>query len=460
VRDPPFLPSELIVSQIMERNSSATPEVSAKRGLNVAADFLWRFVLVYFFLSDWVWLDELAVNPTRPIHPVFSAIFGSAARWTGHHLFHLSGPLLPNSFRDTQYLYLVLLVLAVTSAVMAALWTAFGRRGTSAQTAYRLLRVWIRYTLAYMILIYAMDKVFRLQFIPPTLQRLIEPYGDSSPMAMLWTYVGYSGFMTVLSGVAEAVGAALLLWRRTAPLGALISVVMMANVALMDFCYDVSVKMLAAHFLAMSAFLLAHDAERLLGVLAFNRTAPARDLEKETITVTNPKIRRWVPLAKALIVLYTLAPVTWRTYHQFRDSGPYTPHVPFYGLYQVAALTVNGTARPLLVTDKAVWRYVIVEHRAEATIKTMDDSLIECKAKYIAAPAHLELQGNGPALSESAQGAAAMTLSMAPAENGEMLLTGQEGSDRISAVLEPIDPQSFTLVNRGYHWINASSFSK
>lgn len=446
---------------MMERNSSALSDVSAKSGLkHVVADFLWRFLLVYFFLSDWVWLDELAVNPTRPIHPVFSAIFGSAARWTGHHLFHLSGPLLPNSFRDTQYLYLVLLVLAVTSAVAAALWTAFGRRGTSAQTAYRLLRVWIRYTLAYMILIYAMDKVFRLQFIPPTLQRLIEPYGDSSPMAMLWTYVGYSGFMTVLSGVAEAVGAALLLWRRTAPLGALICVVMMANVALMDFCYDVSVKMLAAHFLAMSVFLLAHDAERLLAVLAFNRTAPPRDLEKETITVTNPALRRWVPLAKALIVIYTLVPVTWRTYHQFRDSGPYTPHVPFYGLYQVASLTVNGTARPLLVTDKAVWRYVIVEHKAQATIKTMDNSLIVCKAKYVAAPAHLELQGSGPALSESAQGAAALALSMTPAENGGMVLTGVEGGDRIAAVLEPIDPQSFTLVNRGYHWINASSFSK
>ncbi|MBT9331098.1 hypothetical protein [Paracidobacterium acidisoli] len=459
----------------MERYPSASFAPPAEhKPKNILLDFLWRFLLVYFFLSDWVWLNELAVNPTRPIHPVFNAVFGSLARWTGHHLFHLTGPLAPNSFRDTQYLYLVLLVLAVTSAVAALLWTAFGRKGHSAQTAYRLLRIWIRYTLAYMILIYAMDKVFRLQFIAPTLQRLIEPYGDSSPMAMLWTYVGYSGFMTVFSGLAEVLGAVLLLWRRTAPLGALVCVVMMANVALMDFCYDVSVKMLAAHFLAMSVFLLAHDADRLLRVLTFNSPAPARDLEKDELTVTNPSVRRWLPLVKALIVIYTLVPVTVRTYIQFRHSGPFAPHPPFYGLYQVRSLTVNGTPRPLLVTDGPVWRWLIVEHRAEATIKTMDNTLIVCKAQYHADAPDLQIQGTAPGLSSSesdlpghgpsssASDASplSLTLSPSPSQHGEMLLTGTDGSDKISAVLDPVDPRSFTLVNRGYHWINATSFSR
>jgi hypothetical protein len=452
------------VALVAEKNVSAVSELLPRlRSRNIAVDVLWRFLLLYVFLSNWIWVDELIINPTRPIRPVFNAVFGGLARWTGYHIFHLTGTLAPNSFRDTRYLYLLLLVLAVVSFVGAVMWTILRRDGRSAQTAYKWLRVWIRYSLAYMILIYAMQKVFRLQFPFPSLQRLIEPYGESSPMALLWTYVGYSGFVTVFSGLAEAAGAVLLLFRRTAPLGALVSVVMMANVAMMDFCYDVSVKMLAAHFLAMGVFLLAHDAERLLGVLAFNRTAPARDLANEALPVSNPRIRRFLPLVKALVVLYVVVPVTVRTWKDFLKTGPFIAHVPFYGVYRVASFSADGQERPLLETDKTLWRYVIIERPSEVTIKKMDDSLTVLKSKYDSASPHLDVQSSEAQSNEAGAGKSGSpqtSLSITPSQHGELLLTGEAGSSHVTAVLEPIDPQSFTLVNRGFHWINEKSFDR
>ena len=457
------------MSHVMESSSRRSPGSFA--GIyqrNVLLDFLWRFLLIYLFLSNWVWFNELAVNPTRPIRPVFSSTFGNLAWWMGYHVFHLTGPLTPNSFRDTRYLYLLLLVLAIISAVVAGIWIAFGRNSRSVQTAYILLRIWLRYTLAYMILIYAMDKIFRLQFPFPGLLRLIEPYGDSSPMALLWTYVGYSPVLTIFSGLLEAAGAVLLLWRRTTPLGALISVVMMANVALMDFCYDVSVKLLAAHFLGMSVFLLAHDAKRLLAVLAWNDAAPAQNLEKEALPISNVRVGRFLPIVKALIVLYTIAPCVWRTWKQFREAGPFAARAPFYGLYQVTSFSINGSDHPLLVNDNAVWRYVIIEHPSEVTIKRMDNNLIVCKAKYETRSPHLELRGSNPVFGDAASGnpafwspgSAQINLSLSPSEHGEMMLSGEAGRDHVSALLLPINPQNFTLVSRGFHWINEKSSSK
>jgi hypothetical protein len=39
-------------------------------------------------------------------------------------------------------------------------------------------------------LVYGFIKVFPTQFHLPGPGRLVQPYGDSSPMALLWTFMG------------------------------------------------------------------------------------------------------------------------------------------------------------------------------------------------------------------------------------------------------------------------------
>ena len=368
---------------------SSEPQLSIIR--RVAVQVGLRYLLVYLFFSSWIWFDELAVHPSRPIRPVFDAISGRLARWTGRHVFHLTGPIEPNSFRDTRYLYLVLLCVAVVSVVVTVGWLLADRQGRTIRRVYDAMRVWIRYSLAYMVMIYAIDKVFRLQFPFPGLLRLIEPYGDSSPMALMWTFVGYSGFYTVFSGFAEAGGGVLLFSRRTTPLGALILTGVMGNVALMDFCYDVSVKMLALHFLIMSVFLLAHDAGRLLNVLALNRPAPAAETGSLLPRNASPRTRQMVLALKVLIVLYATVPPVLRTYKIFREEGPFAPHAQLYGVYEVDSFAVNGSVRPLLITDGGLWRYIIVSSPTEVAAKTMDNTLVKFQGKYDPATKSIEV---------------------------------------------------------------------
>ena len=443
------LTTEPAMEQSLGLSSEPQPSIIRRVGVQVGL----RYLLVYLFFSNWIWFDELAVHPSRPIRPIFDAIFGKLARWTGRHFFHLTGSIEPNSFRDTRYNYLVLLSVVVISVFVTAGWILADRRGRTVKRVYDLMRVWIRYSLAYMVLIYAIDKVFRLQFPFPGLLRLIEPYGDSSPMALMWTFVGYSGVYTVFSGLAEAGGAVLLFWRRTVPIGAFILTGVMANVALMDFCYDVSVKMLALHFLIMSVFLLAHDAGRLLNVLVLNRPAPAVENGSLLTEKASPRTRQMMLAAKVLIVLYATVPPVIRTYKVFRAEGPFAPHPPLYGLYEVDSFAVNGSNRPLLITDGSVWRYVVVSSPTEVTAKTMDNTLIKLKAKYDPLTKSMEMR---PQDAKST----VEKLALAALPQGGISVTGNLGGNKIAGQFRHVDVGKFILVSRGYHWINETSYSR
>ena len=51
----------------------------------------------------------------------------------------------------------------------------------------------------------------------------MRPYGDSSPMGLVWTFVGASVGYEIFSGLFEAISGYLLFWRRTALVGSLMA---------------------------------------------------------------------------------------------------------------------------------------------------------------------------------------------------------------------------------------------
>ena len=53
---------------------------------------------------------------------------------------------------------------------------------------------------------YGFAKVIPSQFTTPGLGRLLTPYGDSSPMGLVWTFMGFSPVFTIFTGAAEALG--------------------------------------------------------------------------------------------------------------------------------------------------------------------------------------------------------------------------------------------------------------
>jgi uncharacterized membrane protein YphA (DoxX/SURF4 family) len=409
---------------------------------------LFRLAFPYFLISGLFWIFEFADKSTTLLARPFQAFWRPFVLWTEVHVFHWNSNLGLIFVRDTRYLYALLTCFLSFSVVIALAWSFADRKRTQYRKLNHFLRVFLRYLLAYLLIHYGMDKLFLLQFPAPGLARLTERFGDYSPSSLMWAFIGSSTTYTIFGGLAELLAAALLLFRRTATLGALIGFAVIFNVTLMDFSYDVGVKMLCLNILLMATYIVIPDIGRLLNFFFLNRPTQAAELIPFSLTGTK---RTGAILLKAGIVLYLFIPPAVRDWHGYKNSGAGAPTPPLYGLYEVQDFSLDGISHPPLLTDPARWRYVIVDAPNTLAVRRMDDTLMEYHVHYDAAQGLIQIDTPGDSAHTS--------LLHAITENGSLQqLDGSIAGVPVSAKLKPIDRNSFTLVSRGFHWISESSF--
>src|SRR5215467_3410366 len=113
----------------------------------------------------------------------------------------------------------------------------------------------IRYFLAFEMTRYGVAKVVDMQFYRRYWQLDMRPI-DMKPMWLAWTFFGRTYGYQAMSGLLEVVGAALLCFRRTTTLGACILLTVLANIILVDFSYDVPVKLFSCVYFVMTLYVL------------------------------------------------------------------------------------------------------------------------------------------------------------------------------------------------------------
>ena len=124
------------------------------------------------------------------------------------------------------------------------------------------------------------------------------------------------------AGGAELLGGVLLVWRRTALLGACVSVGVMLNVMLMNFCYDVPVKLFSAHLVVAGLCILQPDAGRLARMfLGTGAVAP-----RAVVAPPANRAARWVRrgLKAAFVFLVLVMPLYgyWSTERSTARARP------------------------------------------------------------------------------------------------------------------------------------------
>lgn len=95
----------------------------------------------------------------------------------------------------------LLIALGVTLA-----WTLLDRRRLAYERLDLWLRVYVRFCLAVIMFGYGFAKIIPTQMPAPQLERLVQPFGDFSPMGLLWTFMGYSSVYQIFTGFGEALG--------------------------------------------------------------------------------------------------------------------------------------------------------------------------------------------------------------------------------------------------------------
>jgi hypothetical protein len=381
----------------------------------------------------------------------YMSFWRTVVPWVGKHLFKLDITVFPNGSGDTTYNYLEIFCFALFAVVAALIWTLLDRRRANYARLYEWLRVYIRFGLAMAMMEYGFAKIIPGgQFGPPTLDRLLQPFGDASPMGILWTFMGASTAYTVFAGLTETVGGLLLTMRRTLLLGALVSAAAMANVVMLNFSYDVPVKLYSSHLLAMALFLAAPDLRRLANLFVLNRPVEPAD---DRPLFARRGLHHGALVFRTVFVAGFAALIVYVIYDSYKTYGSPTQKSPFYGIWNVDELVVDGQVRPPLVTDGSRWRRVVFDYPQMIAIQRMSDT----RERYALTlnPARRTL-----ALKKRDDPAWKSTLTYQRPEPGRLLLEGTFDGKKIQAVLRRTDSTKFRLMTRGFHWINEYPFNR
>jgi len=173
---------------------------------------------------------------------------------------------------DTTFDYVRLLTYVLMAIITAIIVFFADRKRINYDRLYYWFIVYARYYLGLYLIVYGLFKLVEGQFSFHDFGRLEGTYGDSTPMGLLWTFMGHSKIYGGFTGIMEAGAGFLILFSNTKTLGALLSVAVMSNVVLMNFCFDVPVKLFSSHLLLISILILAPNLRKLYNFFVLNKT--------------------------------------------------------------------------------------------------------------------------------------------------------------------------------------------
>jgi uncharacterized membrane protein YphA (DoxX/SURF4 family) len=381
----------------------------------------------------------------------WNALWQKLVPWVGQHLLHLATPItvFTNGSGDTRFDYVKNLCMVVLALGATILWSALDRRRPSYRQLQEWLRLYVRLTLGVTLLSYGAYKVIPSQFPAPGLWRYIQSYGDSSPMGLLWTFMGASKTYTIFAGAVEMIGGALLFVPRLTVLGALVAIGAMGNVFVLNMSYDVPVKLYSFNLLLMAVLVILPDLRRLANFFIFNRSA-------EPATPLPLFQRRWMNrtllgLQLALGVFF-IGLCLYQSYQSFKSFKDFSAKPPLYGMWAVDEFTLNGQVRPPLLTDEVRWQKADFEFSAGFAYQGMDGKLQRFRAKIDAAKKTISLTKR-----DDAKWKADLTFNHPVPD--QMTVEGQYDGQKLAVKLHRSDSK-YLLNTRGFHWINESPFNR
>lgn len=385
--------------------------------------FRWLFAYLMLYLiqlpPDWLW------NRLVP--------------WTGE-LLGVDATWRLNGSGDTTFHYVQFLCFVMMALAAALVWSLAAYKRNYDHRLYLGLRVLVRLSLGGLLIMYGAAKVIPSQFPPLALHRLVQPFGDASPMGLLWTFMGASAPYTIFSGAVEMLAGMLLFFPRTTTLGALVSIAVMSHVVVLNFCYDVPVKLLSLHLLALAIFLAAPDARRLLNLFVLNRAVDPASAET---VLRRPAFLRAAFVLKILL----LAAVTVSSlYYSHSSLQAMSVKSPLYGIWEVEEYALDGEARPPVVPDNVRWRRLMIGRSEQfAFLERMDGKRRGYDLNLDPAARKLFLD------TEFAYSTPA---------SETLRLDGSHYGRALSVTMRRVDESEFRLINRGFHWISESPYNR
>ncbi len=382
-----------------------------------------------------------------PFMMTFGKILDPIVFFIGNNVLNIQ---IPDQFHiyalDTTYEYVKILVLFLAAFLLALLLQApFGKR-----VKFDFIRdntvLYARYFVGLFMINYGITKLCSAQFSIPSYTRLESSFGESSPMGLLWTFMGASKPYYTFVGFLEVFSGSLLLFKRTKTLGSLLTVVMMMSVTMMNLCYDVPAKIFSIHLLVLSILIGAGELKMVYAFFVLHSPSQLQPIQQ---IAGKYRILRYI-LKGIIIGGYVL----FSTYHFLQSTfndGSYGGQNKIDGVYKTELFVMGNDTLAPIATDPIRWKSLIISRGFSKVTRMTDNSdvfdvitdslskTITFKLKDQTNQSYkLDYKGNGR----------------------KFTLTGLWDGKKIKALFTKKTYDDYPLINRGFHWINEEAYMR
>ena len=394
--------------------------------------YLGLYVVTTQMLNGMVAIPGLGFPPVETLPP-----FKNVIQWTALHVFHVTQPLVitGSGSGDKTANWVAAFCLVVLSGLATMVWSTVARREAH-PSLDRWFRLFMRFAVATTMLGYGMVKAFPLQMPYPPLTRLLEPFGNFSPMGVLWYSVGASPGWERFAGSMELVAAMLLFVPRLSLLGALVCFADAVQIFTLNMTYDVPVKLFSFHLIVMALFLMTPEIPRLTRAM-----------------LTRVPGGKLLVAAQIVLAAYYVGNEVYQANRSWHTFGGGAPKPALYGIWNIDRMFIGGVERSPLVTDYDRWRRVVIQNATTVYFQRMDETL----AAY---PAKFDDKTNTIALTTPADKKWKATFAVQRPDATHLSLMGAMDGRPIEMRTSLVDRARFLLVSRGFNWVQEFPFNK
>jgi len=257
--------------------------------------------------------------------------------------------------------YFTLFFLTIVAAII---WSVLDKRRLDYARLSYWFSLYLRYTLAIIILGYGIDKVIPVQMPHPRTVDMVRLFGNQSKEDLLWKFIGVSPGYSIFTGCCELLAAILLFSRRTAVFGYLFVLGVLTNVVALNWFYNISVKLFSSLLWVYAMYLLAPS---LHDIFQFFFSAKQARFPKKRFSFRK-KEKRYI-----LFGILTLVPLLFLVLESIGDLKLYRDEVKSARkekMYKVTTFAVND---PVMVADSIRWRRVLFVYDKYMLIFDMND---------------------------------------------------------------------------------------
>lgn len=360
--------------------------------------------------------------PGKWIEPFFSSLVDISAQ----HVFQTEETISLSLLSDTKALYIHTFNLLVISFFVAFLIQWYRANKELSPVFVYSFTVVISYYLAYHLLSYGFNKVFKYQFFLPEPNTLYTTVGQTPKDLLYWTSMGSSWLYNVFTGSLEVIAGILLLFRKTRLPGGLFSFAVMLNVVMINFSFDISVKIFSSFLLLLSVIIISPHIKRLYFFVVQEKVI--------NITMYSPVFSSLVQRRTYLTIkLFVLAIIFYNALAIYFISGNFNDDLAkrplFHGAYDVKE-------------NASGWKRVFIHRRGYFIIQTQDERMYDFKLEYDTTGKKLILENY---ITKN-------KYEYPYAQNGENTLLLTKLTDSSQIILEKLDLTRLPLLKNEFHW--------